>query len=85
MHLYSNSNRTVSKWHIEINYIQEELNRQILKYDILCQKGYIRSIMSIKKMQDEIVREKSGVVKPKEESVKYDDIQFHLEANISKD
>ena len=27
MHLHSNSDRTVSKWHIGINYMQEELNR----------------------------------------------------------
>ena len=31
------------------------------------------------------MKEKSSVVKSKEESVKYDNIQFHLEANISKD
>ena len=48
-HLYSNPDCTISKWHIEINYIQEELNHQVNKYDMPCQKEYIRSIMSIKK------------------------------------
>ena len=36
-------------------------------------------------MQDKIVKEKSSAVKSKEETVKYNDIQSHLEANISED
>ena len=36
-----------------------------------------------KKIQDEIVKEKSSTVISKEGTVKYDDIQSHLEANMS--
>ena len=48
MHLHLNPDCTVSKWHVGINYMQEELNCQVDKYDIPYQKGYIHSIMSIK-------------------------------------
>ena len=49
VHLVSNPDRTISKWHVGINYMQEEVNRQVDKHDMPCQKGYMRSIMSIKK------------------------------------
>ena len=85
VNLHSNPDRTVSKWHVGINCMQEELNRQVDKHDMPCQKGHMRSIMSIKKMQDEIVKEKSSTAKSKEGTVKYDDIQSHLEANMSEE
>ena len=50
-----------------------------------CQKRYMHSIISITKLQDEIVREKSSTIKSKERTVKYNNIQSHLEANISED
>ena len=47
--LFSNPHRTISKWHVGINHMQEEANIQVDKHDMPCQKGYMRSIMTIKK------------------------------------
>ena len=46
--LFSNPDRTVSKWHFGINHTQEEVDRRVDEHDMPCQKSYTRSIMSIK-------------------------------------
>ena len=81
--LNSQPNRTLRKWDQRINFVQEEVNRQMYAHEMPCTKGCMCSVMSMKKMQDEIKAENSSLVKNKGDTLVHDGIRSNLEVNMT--
>ena len=77
-HLCSQPDHTISKWHAETNFMQEEANLQVEAHYMPCPKGWAHIIMSMKNMQDEIKSKKASLVKAKGYAHKHDDAHSHL-------